>query len=64
MCEANVYLLRRGGGEELVMEELQVLIPQGEEVYLRSILGEERRLRARLKEAHLVEHRVLLEELP
>lgn len=60
MCEANAYLVR-GGQEELVMEGVDVIEPRGEELYLRSIFGEQKFLKARLKTTSLVEHRILLE---
>ncbi len=63
MCEANAYLLK-GDQEELVMEAVDVLEPRGEELYLKSIFGEQKFLRARLKSTSLVEHRILLEPCP
>ncbi len=60
MCEANAYLVR-GDQEELVMEGVDVMEPRGEELYLRSIFGEQKFLRAKLKSTSLVEHRILLE---
>lgn len=62
MCEANAYLVK-GDHEELVMEGVDVMEPRGEELYLRSIFGEQKFLRARLKSTSLVEHRILLEPL-
>jgi predicted RNA-binding protein len=62
MCEANAYVLREGK-EELVLEDLMILRPEGGELYLQNILGEQRRIRARLKEVNLIDHRVILEEL-
>lgn len=63
MCEANAYLLR-GENEELVMEAVDVIEPQGDEIYLRSIFGEQKFLKARLKTTSLVDHKILLEPLP
>ncbi len=60
MCEANAYLIK-GDREELVMEGVDVMEPRGEELYLRSIFGEQKFLRARLKSTSLVEHKILLE---
>lgn len=60
MCEANAYLVR-GDEEELVMEGVDVVEPRGEELYLRSIFGEQKFLKARLKTTSLVEHRIILE---
>lgn len=63
MCEANAYLLK-GENEELVMEAVDVIEPQGDEIYLRSIFGEQKFLKARLKTTSLVDHKILLEPLP
>ena len=61
MCEANAYLVR-GEEEELLMENIDVLKPEGESVYIRDIFGEQRWVKAHIKEMNLVEHRILLEE--
>ena len=61
MCEANAYILKEGK-EELVLEDLMILRPEGEELYLQNILGEERRIKARLKELNLIDQRIILEE--
>ena len=61
MCEANAYLLREGK-EELILEDLVLLRPEGTELYLQNIFGEQKRIRAHIKELNLVDHRVILEE--
>ncbi|MEW6243445.1 MAG: CooT family nickel-binding protein [Bacillota bacterium] len=60
MCESNAYVVR-DGKEELVMESVDVLRPEGDEVYLESIFGEQKRLKAHIKELRLVDHRIILE---
>ena len=52
----------RSGKEELIMENVDILRPQGEQVYIRDIFGEQLWLRAYIKEMNLVEHRILLAE--
>ena len=61
MCEANAYLLKEGK-EELILEGLMILRPEQEGLYLQNIFGEQKRIKARIKELNLVEHRVILEE--
>ena len=61
MCEANAYLLKKGK-EELIFEDLMILRPEQEGIYLQNIFGEQKRVKARIKEMNLVEHRVILEE--
>jgi len=62
MCEASVYL-RKDGAEELVLESVDVLEEEGDEVVMKDIFGEEKRLRARIKHLALVNHRIVLEPL-
>jgi predicted RNA-binding protein len=61
MCEANAYLIKEGK-EELIFEDLMILRPEQEDIYLQNIFGEQKRIKARIKEMNLVEHRVILEE--
>ena len=61
MCEANAYLVK-DGKEELVLEDLMVLRPEGEDLYLQNIFGEQKKIKARIKELNLIDHRILLEE--
>ena len=62
MCESNAYLVRQGE-EELVMEDISILRPETEGIYLQSIFGEQKRIRARIKELNFVDHRIILEEV-
>ena len=61
MCEANVYLVKEGR-EELVMEDVSILRPERDELYLQNLFGEQKRMKARIKELNLINHRILLEE--
>lgn len=60
MCEANAYLIE-SGEETLVMENVDILRPEGNGIYLQDIFGGQRTLKARIKEMNLVDHRILLE---
>ena len=60
MCEANAYLMKEGK-EELVLEDITLLRPEEDGLYLQDIFGEEKRIKARLKEMNLNTHRILLE---
>jgi predicted RNA-binding protein len=62
MCEANTYLLKEGK-EELILEDLVILRPEQDGIYLQNIFGEQKRVKARIKELNLIEHRVILEQL-
>jgi predicted RNA-binding protein len=61
MCEANAYLLR-DGEEQLIMENIDILRPEENGIYLQDIFGGQRTIKARIKEMNLVDHRILLEE--
>ena len=60
MCEANAYLIE-SGEETLVMENVDILRPEGNGIYLQDIFGGQRTIKARIKEMNLVDHRILLE---
>jgi len=60
MCEANAYLIE-SGEETLVMENVDILRPEGNDIYLQDIFGGQRTIKARIKEMNLVDHRILLE---
>ncbi len=59
MCEANAFLVKNGE-EELLMENVDILRPEGELVYIQDIFGEQRWVEARIKEMNLVQHRIVL----
>lgn len=61
MCEAHAYLSKQGK-EELVMQSVDVVRPEGDTLYIQNIFGEQRWLKGRIKEMNLVQHRILLEE--
>ena len=62
MCEANAYLAKETG-EELVLNDVMILRPEDGQIYLKNIFGEQRWIKAKIKEMNLVEHRVILEEI-
>ncbi|MGA7876680.1 MAG: CooT family nickel-binding protein [Desulfoferrobacter sp.] len=61
MCEAHAYLTK-DGKEELVMQSVDVLRPEGDQMYIQNIFGEQRWIKGRIKEMNLVQHRIVLEE--
>ncbi len=62
MCEANAYMMKEGK-EELVLEDIALLRPEEEGLYLQNIFGEQKRVKARIKEMNLLDHRIILQEL-
>jgi predicted RNA-binding protein len=61
VCQSTVYLVK-DGREEVVMEDVSVVKPQGEELLLVGMLGETKQIKAKIKELQLMDHRILLEE--
>ncbi len=62
MCEANAYLVKEGK-EVVVFEDVSILRSERDELYLQNLFGEQKRIKARIKEMNLIDHKILLEEL-
>ncbi len=62
MCEANVVLISQGIEKEL-MKEVLALETQDEYLLLTDFLGEQKKVRARIKNIDFAEHKVILEEI-
>ena len=62
MCEATVYIVKGDGGQELVMEDVDLVeFDQEDQVRLVSIFGDQISLRARVRSMSLAAHHILLE---
>jgi predicted RNA-binding protein len=62
MCEANAYLVKEGK-EELIMQSVEVVEPEGEGKYrLVGIFGDQKIVKGRIKFMNLVNHKILFEE--
>jgi len=61
MCEAAAYLLKNGR-EELVLQDVDVIEPDGEHLRLVNIFGEQKVLKATILSLNLVNHKVILVE--
>ena len=62
MCEANAYIIV-DGEEQMLLEDVDLMRPEGDGVYLRSAFGEQKTVSARLKELRLMDHKIILEKL-
>jgi len=61
MCEANAYLLQ-GDKEELVMESVDIVEPQGEDSWrLVGIFGDQKIIKGKIKMMSLVNHKIFFE---
>lgn len=63
MCEANAYL-KDGEEEILFMESVDIIEPYEDGLKLIDIFGKQKFLRARIKDMTLLNHRILLEQVP
>lgn len=61
MCEANAYVIK-DGKEEVYLEAVDILRPEGDTIYLRSIFGEQKVFKGKIKEMSLLNHKIVLEE--
>ncbi|MHB0914682.1 MAG: CooT family nickel-binding protein [Thermoleophilia bacterium] len=59
MCELTVYLID-GNKEELVMEDVATIKPEGEQLVLIDLLGQQKIVAARFHELKLLEHKAYL----
>ncbi len=60
MCEASAYVVK-DGEEELFLESVDVIEPQGDKLRLVNIFGEQKIVKAKIKHMSLVNHKILLE---
>jgi len=61
MCEANAYIIENGK-EQLFLESVDILRPEGDAVYMLSAFGEQKTVNARIKEVRLMDHKIILEK--
>ncbi len=61
MCEAAAYVLK-DGREELVLQDVDVIEPDGDNLRLVNIFGEQKVLKANILSLNLVDHKVILVE--
>jgi predicted RNA-binding protein len=62
MCEATAYLVSSGKEKE-VMRDVVTVEVQGKHLTFRDMLGNEKKLQARIKQIDLIQHKVAVEEL-
>ena len=60
MCDLKAYV-RNNDREELILEAVNNIRIEGGEVVLRSLFGEEKRIRGEVREVSLTKNRVIVE---
>jgi predicted RNA-binding protein len=61
VCDLKAYV-RKNEKEELFLESVNLVRAEGEEVVLKNLIGEVKRVRGVLKEVSLARNRILVEE--
>ncbi len=61
MCEANAYIIDENGQETLLLEMVDKVQPQKDSIILENIFGQQKIVKAKIKEMALVDHKILLE---
>jgi predicted RNA-binding protein len=61
MCEANAYIVK-DGHEELYLDSVDILLPEGQKIYLQNLFGVQKTFEGHVKEISLLKHKILLEE--
>jgi predicted RNA-binding protein len=61
MCEANAYIYREGK-EELYLENVDIMKPEGGKIYLRNLFGEQKVFEGEIREVSLLKHKIILEK--
>ncbi len=62
MCEANVYLIDEKGEEKLLLEAVDRIMPEEDNLVMENIFGQRKIVKAKIKEMHLVDHRIVLQK--
>jgi predicted RNA-binding protein len=61
MCEANAYILK-DGQEELYLDNVDIIMPEGEKIYMKNLFGVQKTFQGRVREISLLKHKIILEE--
>ena len=61
MCQSNAYLVR-DGREELLLEDVVLIQPEGEKILLTGIFAERELIDAKIKMIDLLHHKIILEK--
>ena len=60
MCESSAFLVRPGQADELLMEDIVHMKPDGHKIVLTNILGEKKEIQAKLDHLDLLHHKIIL----
>ena len=63
MCEASVYLMKNGE-EKKIMQDVTFVQPEGDTVFMSTLLGEQKIVPGRIARVDFLKHTVFVEETP
>lgn len=63
MCEASVYLVK-DGEETKIMQDVTLVRPEGDTVFMATLLGEQKMVPGRIARIDFLKHTVFVEETP
>jgi predicted RNA-binding protein len=61
MCEAMVFVVK-DGKKRKVMEDVVTIRPEGDQILLTDLFGEQKLITARIERADLLEHEIILSD--
>jgi predicted RNA-binding protein len=61
MCDLKAYV-KKNGKEELLLDSVNQVRAEGEDVVLRNLFGEEKKVRGVLREVSLIKNRLIVEQ--
>ena len=61
MCQSNAYL-EHDGQQQLIIEDVGLMRPEGDKILLISIFGEEELVDAKIKMIDFLHHKIVLEK--
>lgn len=61
MCETNAYI-EIDGGEELYLENVDILKPEGGKIFMKSLFGEQKSFEGSIKEISLIKRKIILQK--
>ena len=61
VCDLKAYV-KKNGKEELLLDSVNQVRAEGEEVVLRNLFGEEKRVHGVLREVSLIKNRLIVEQ--
>ncbi len=61
MCQSNAYFIQNGR-EELFLEDVVLIKPEGEKILLEGLFGEQELVDAEIKVIDLLNHKIILDK--